>query len=73
MVVSMNCSEGGPLRIYPCTSEVQSVTQGTQERFAKNWVARSDLPIFFCSGVISGTHVFSTPMRSLEHDAEATF
>ena len=50
MVVSMNCSEGGPLRIYPCTSEVQSVTQGTKEGFAKNCVARSDFPIFFLLG-----------------------
>ena len=47
MVVSTNCSEGGPLGIYPCTSEVQSVTQGTKERFAKNCVARSDFPFFF--------------------------
>ena len=32
MVVSMNRSEGGPLRIYPCTSEVESFTQG-KKRF----------------------------------------
>ena len=55
MVVSMNCSEGGPLRIYPCTSEVQSVTQGTKERFAKNCVARSDFPIFFLFGSLFGS------------------
>ena len=79
MVASMNCSEGSPLRIYPCTSEVQSVTQGTKERFAKNYVARSDFPISFlfgshlrytCApkGAVGKSVVEPAPMHSLEHN-----
>ena len=57
IVVSTTCGESGLSKVYPSTSEAESVTQGTKEQFAKRIVTGGGFPIFFFSGGISGTHV----------------